>query len=94
MLDPQTEGYSRSATDHAEIQKAFDLRAKCRLELEFRLDRFEDAVAARGGRVLAVSRGRAASGRYFAAVRFSLPLPREAPPPGQSNSTSRRAPEA
>lgn len=63
---------------HAEIQKAFDVKAKCRLELELRLDRFNDALEVRGGRVLAVSRGRATSGGYFAAVRYSLPLPRQA----------------
>jgi hypothetical protein len=76
MLDPQIDGCKHSSGAQVQVQKAFDIRASCRLELELRLARFDDALAARGGRVLAVSRGRAASGGYFAAVRYYLPLPR------------------
>ena len=76
MIDPHVDRYRHSSGAPTQVQKAFDLRAKCRLELELRLDRFGEALGARGGRVLAVSRGRAASGGYFAAVRYHLPLPR------------------
>jgi hypothetical protein len=79
MLDPQVDGCRRSSraqAHQAHVQKAFDIRAKCRLELELRLERFGDALGARGGQLLTVSRGRAASGGYFAAVRYHLPLPR------------------
>jgi hypothetical protein len=76
MLDPQVDGRRRSSRAQAHVQKAFDIRAKYRLELELRIERFGDALGARGGQVLAVSRGRAASGGYLAAVRYHLPLPR------------------
>jgi hypothetical protein len=76
MLDPQVDGCRHSSGALVQVQKAFDIRASSRLELELRLDRFGDALGARGGRVLAVSRGRRASGGYFAAVRYHLPLPR------------------
>jgi hypothetical protein len=72
--DPSMHNYSRAS--ESPIQKAFDIRARSRLELELRLDRFGDALVVRGGRLLTVSRGRATSGGYFAAVRYSLPPPR------------------
>lgn len=75
MLDPPVDGCRHSSGAPAQVQKAFDIRAKYRLELELRLDRFDEALGARGGRVLAISRGRAASGGYFAAVHYHLPLP-------------------
>ncbi|HTV19184.1 MAG TPA: hypothetical protein VMG12_10945 [Polyangiaceae bacterium] len=73
-----------------EIQNAFDIRAENSLELELRLDRFNDAVGARGGRVLAVSRGRVASGGYFAAVRYCLPLHEQAPRQASRGAASLR----
>lgn len=75
MVDPQVDGCRHSSGAQAQVQKAFDIRAKCRLELELRLDRFGDALDARNGRGQAQCKRADQQARTFADVERALILP-------------------
>jgi hypothetical protein len=72
MVQPSLDSSRRWSTPRFEVQKTFDIRARHALELELRLDKFRQALGARGGRVLGVSRLHAA-GDYSACVGYWLP---------------------
>lgn len=76
------EGLRCRAPGESTIRKVFTLRASYRLELELRLERFNDALEARGGGSFAVARGRAPNGEYTATVYYHLPLSRDPAPVG------------
>lgn len=58
------------------VYKKFDIRAQHPLQLELRLDAFSEALGARGGRVLGISRYLRPEGEHLASVQYALPLRR------------------